>query len=170
MQPVIILNAIGSAAVRRGVGLMNDVAAWKGVGFKNDAAVWKNVDVWNEICCIDDCCWIAGWFWPVFSGGDKIDRSVCWDVGWGAVTTANRDVETIVDGVKFFESVERNAAASFKNFESAVKDLGISENVDKNVAKDADENKGKNAVEIAVTDASKDADSLKISERVCGDK
>ena len=67
MQPVIILNAVDDAAVGKSVGFMNDVAVWSDVGFWTDAAMSgvatyvKKIDDWNEIRCIDDCCWSANW-------------------------------------------------------------------------------------------------------------
>ena len=103
MQPVIILNAIGGAAVGRGVGLMGDAAAWRGVGG------------WGEVCCTDGFCWGAGE--GVVMTADRGAEAVAdgWKISDGAKKGA-------VGGLGIFEGAVRGAAGGA--VEDAVADAG----------------------------------------------
>ena len=67
----------GDVAVRRDVGLMDDAAVWKVLGDRIEVTLpgvstyVGGIGGWNEVCCIDCCCWGVDW------GAD-------WGVGWGA--------------------------------------------------------------------------------------
>ena len=83
------------------------------------------------------------------------------------MTTADKGVEAVVDGVKFSECAEKNAVGNFEIFENvfesfeilenAVEGLEISENVVRNAVENADEN----AVKNAAKNADENVDKLK---------
>ena len=87
-------------------------------------------DGWN--CCIDwdkVCCWNANWFEPVFSDGDEVDCSVCWNV------------DGCIDDMEISDDVKKGAAENFKTDASRnVDNLKIFENVEKDVNRNAEKN------------------------------
>ena len=116
---------------------------------------WNRFDEidWCEICCTDECagcrknCWDdddANCFWSVFSDGNEIDCSVCWNV---ADCTDNIEISEITekDNIDLNTCCENAAENAVQNAaKNAVKDAV--ENVAKNAMTNADRNV-KNAAE-----------------------
>ena len=90
----------------------------------------------------------------------------CWNAGWDAETTAGRNVETIVDDVKFSDGAEKGAVGNLKISENAVRDA--TESAVENVVTNANGNASYwDCDDLRIfANVETSADVLKFSERV----